>query len=211
MSSPRVTGRRTARKPRARHGVRMLPRSRVAAAVEKMAAPAGTARFAAGKAVLATAERDPARVYPQFEVLAVLLSSSSKVVRWEAIRTLAHLATVDVEHKLDAHLECYLDFLQGENMISAANAVKGAARIALARPDLRTRIVGALLEVERAAYETPECRNVVIGRVLDAFRELGSDVCRRPDVTAFIQRQRTNPRQAVARSAGSLLSASAAR
>jgi hypothetical protein len=166
-----------------------------------MAAPSGTARFGAGKALCVTAEKDPSRVYPHFDAIATLLESDSKIVRWNAIRVVALLAPVDADRKLDALLGTYLAFIQGGNLISALNAVKGAAVIAQARPDLLDRIIRSILAVERSDYETPECRNVAIEKALDALCEIGPVACRRPEVGRFVHRQKANTRPAVARRA----------
>ncbi len=186
--------------------VRMLAHARVAAAVEAMAAPAGTARFGAGKALAVTAEKDPARVYPHFDTIAALLDGESKVVRWNALQILGALAPVDAERRLDDVLDRYLGFIQCGNLISAANAIQGAARIANARPELRERIIPALLAVEQAAYETVECRNVAIGQVLTALEAGWAQISARADVQAFVIRQRANLRAAVARQAARMAS-----
>jgi len=196
-SCKKVSKKKASKKP----AVRMLSQMRVPAAVERMSAPSGAARFAAGKALAVTAGKDPARVYPHLDAITALLESDSKVVRWNAMQIIAALAPVDAAHKLDAHLETYLAFIRCGNLISAANAIQGAGKIAQCRPDLLGRIVPALLEVEDAAYETSECRNVAIGQTLDALRSLGPNVCRRPEVADFVHRQRSNARAAVARCA----------
>jgi hypothetical protein len=186
---------------RKRPPVRMLSRAQVPGAVATMAAPTGTARFAAGKTLAVTAGKDPARVYPYFDAIAGLLESGSKVVRWNAMQVIARLAAADTGRKLDGILDAYLGFISAGNLISAANAIQGAGKIGQHRPDLVNRIVPAILEVERATYETAECRNVAIGHALEAFQELGPSVCRRPEVAGFIRRQMRNTRAAVARCA----------
>ena len=192
---------RSHKRPRTGQSARMLPRSRVPVAVQTMATPSGAARFQAGKALSVTAEKDPDRVYPYFDAIAALLERDSKIVRWNAIQIVASLAAADTDRKLDALLDTYLAFIRGSNLISAANAIQGAGRIARCRPDLLNWIVPAILAVERATYETPECRNVAIGKALDALRELGPSACRRPEVAAFVRRQKANTRAAVARRA----------
>jgi len=184
---------------------RMLASGRVSAAVKTMAEPSGTARFAAGKALALTAAKDPRRVYPHFEAIAALLARDSKIVRWNALQIIAALAPADTAHKIDGLLDGYLAFIRGGNLISAANAIQGAGRIASCRPDLREKILPALLAVEQATYETPECRNVAIGQVLAALEELGPGACQRPEVTAFIRRQLANRRAAVARRAARMI------
>jgi len=201
MASPSARRKPPRKKPRKGQSTRMLTRAQVSTAVRTMAAPSGAARFAAGKALSVTAEKDPSRVYPHFAAIAALLDSSSKIIRWIAIQIVALLAPADTDHKLDALLDKYLAFIRGSNMVSAANAIRGAGQIARCRPDLLDRIIPAILEVERATYETPECRNVAIGQALDALSELGPSVCRRPEAAGFIRRQRANTRAAVARCA----------
>jgi len=201
MAPPIARRERPHTRPRTRQSARMLSRSQVPAAVRTMAAPSGTARFAAGKALAVTAEKDPRRVYPHFEAIAALLASDSKIVRWNAMQILALLAPVDQDQKLDGVLDTCLAFIRGSNLVSAANAIRGAGRIARSRPELLDRIVPAILAVEDATYETPECRKVAIGHALDALRELWPSVRQRPEVAEFIRRQRATTRPAVARRA----------
>lgn len=201
MPSSHVRSKRPRRKTAKRPAVRILPESRVAAAVRTMSAPTGTARFAAGKALCVTAEKDPGRVYAYFDAIAALLGSDCKIVRWNALQTLARLAPVDVDRKLDGLLDAYLAPIRGDNLISAANAIQGAGRIGAARPDLLERILPPILAVENARYETAECRNVALGHVLSVLAGLGPQICRRPDVASLIRRQQTNIRAAVARNA----------
>lgn len=206
MSKPRTRPPEPARKPRRKAIPRMLSRTQVAAAVRALAAPSGTARFAAGKALSFTAERDPARVYPHFAAIAPLLDSESKIVRWNALHILASLAPADDAHRLGGVLGCFEASLSGDNLISAANAIRGLGRIAASRPDLLNRLVPAILAVGRQTYETPECRNVAIGQALGVLAELWSNVRGRRDVAAFVRRQRSNTRAAVARRAAQLAS-----
>jgi hypothetical protein len=183
---------------------RLLSAAQVRRAVEALGAPKGTARFTAGKALAVTAARDPARVHPHVDAIAALLGSDSKIVRWTAMQTLAGLAPVDAEHKLDAVIGPLLAFINGGDLVSAANAIQALGRIAVTRPDLVDRIVPGLLAVEQAQYRTPECRNVAIAQVLDALRANWAAVRHRTDVVGFVQRQRANTRPAAAKRAEKL-------
>lgn len=196
--------RKSNRAARTRAAPRALARNRIAGAVRVMAGAPGTARLNAARAVLVTAEKDPARVYPHLEEIAGLLRSDSRVIRWNAILILGLLADVDVQRRLDRYIDEYLAWISAGNLVSAANAIRGAGLMAQARPDMRARIVRALLRTERAEYETPECRNVAIGQVLDALRGIGG-ACERDDVRALIRRQASNTRPAVARRAKQLI------
>ena len=204
-----MTQLRTSKKTRtsssAKPAPRVLSTTQVAMAVQRMRAPSGGDRFAAGKELCLTAEKDPSRIYPHFDNIADLLASKSKVVTWNTMRLIALMSTVDTDRKIDALLDQYLAFVRGDNLISAANVINGAGEIARARPDLLDKIIPAILGVSRANYKTPECRNVAIGHALDTFAAIGPAACRRPDVTQFIKRQRKNPRAAVAKRAAEMV------
>jgi hypothetical protein len=141
-------------------------------------------------------EQAPDLVYPHFDFFAGLLGSSNHILKWNATLTLANLAGVDREGRLDRIMDAYLAPISGPDMIDAANAIRGAASIALAKPQLAPRIAGRILAVERASYATEECRNVAIGhaiRALDLFFEAAGD---RRGVLRFVSRQAGNPRPA---------------
>jgi hypothetical protein len=153
-----------------------------------------------------TAGKDPQRVYPHFEAVAELLGSGSKIVRWNAMQILASLAPVVDANRVEPLIEVFATFVRGDNLISAANAIQGLGKIARAKPVWVDRILPVLLKAETATYETPECRNVAIGGVLDVLGELWPRVRDRKEVMAFVQRQQASTRAAVGRRAVQLAS-----
>ena len=56
-------------------------------------------------------------------------------------------------------------------MATAANIVKGAAKIAVAKPELTERITEEFLKVEKANYQTEECRNITLGHTIASFEQ----------------------------------------
>lgn len=205
MPTTRPTTTTRARNSSKKPPVRPLTPAQLSRVVRVIGEPSGTARFGAGKALIVTAEKSPERVYPHFDAIAPLLRSESKIMRWTAMLALAPLAEIDSERKIDALLDTYIAFIHGGNLVTAANAIKCLARIGRHRPDLADRVLAAILKVEKATYETPECRRVAIGQTLTALEEMGGDVIRRPEVVNFIRRQVASPRAAVARLANRLL------
>ena len=81
-------------------------------------------------------------------------------------------------------------------MIDAANAIRGAAAIALAKPHLAPRIAARILAVERASYATAECRNVAIGHAIRALDQILDAAGGQREVLRFVSRQTENPRPA---------------
>ena len=162
-------------------------------------------RFGASKALRILSERVPELIYPHFDFFAALLDHDNHILQWNATLTLANLACVDREGKIEAILDRYLDLIAGPNLISAANAIRGAAIIGVAQPHLVKRIVTRIMRVERANYATPECRNVAIGHALKALEQLVDLLPDRRTVRLFAARQLGNRRPATSAKARKFL------
>ena len=162
-------------------------------------------RFGASKALRILSERVPELLYPHFDFFAALLGHGNHILQWNATITLANMARVDREGKIEAVLNRYLDLISGSNMITAANAMRGAAIIGAAKPHLVDRIVPRIMGVECAEYATPECRNVAIGHALRALEELARLLPDRRGVRLFAARQLGNPRAATSAKARKFL------
>ena len=166
-----------------------------------------TVRFGASKALRILSGRVPELLYPHFDFFVAMLDGDNHILQWNATITIANLACVDRDSKIETILDRYLDLISGANMISAANAIRGAAIIGVAKPYLVKRIVQRIMRVERAKYATPECRNVAIGHALSALIVLAD---RLPDPRAarlFAARQLGNPRPATSSKARKFLKA----
>jgi hypothetical protein len=91
-------------------------------------------------------------------------------------------------------------------MVTAANTILGAARIARSKPALTERIVSKILQVENAGYIlhgelSPECRNVVCGHAVQALTEIYDQIGAKKPVRDFMERQLHSSRPAVRRKA----------
>ncbi|HXN49726.1 MAG TPA: hypothetical protein VN893_23945, partial [Bryobacteraceae bacterium] len=106
----------------------------VQAAIDGVGSPTGRARLGASKLLRDLSEQSPDLLYPHFDFFTALLASPNHILKWNATLTLANLAAVDREGRLDQILDAYLAPISGPNMIDAANAIRGAAVIALAKP-----------------------------------------------------------------------------
>ena len=90
-------------------------------------------------------------------------------------------------------------------MITAANVIRGGARIAQAKPHLADRIAAEVLKVSRARYQTAECRNVAIGHAILALGDV-FDLLNNPRrVLHFVRKQIKNSRPATCKKAAQFL------
>ena len=164
-------------------------------------------KFGASKALRIMSERLPELLYPHFDFFAAMLDHDNQILKWNATLTLANLARVDRAGKIEAILDRYLDLISGPNMITAANAIRGAAIIGLAKPHLVRRILLRIMRVERVEYATPECRNVAIGHALRALEQLADLLPDQRVLRLFAARQLGNPRPATSAKARRFLKA----
>jgi hypothetical protein len=184
-----------------RHAVKLAAAELIPSLVAGVASPRASVRFSSAKALSQLAEASPEPLYPHFDFFVKQLDCPNSILRWNAIRTLACLAPADRGNKLEAALDKYLSPIPGPQMIAAGTAIRWAATIALAKPHLADRLARAILGVQRAVYETEECRNVAIGHAiqsLERFYELIED---KRSVLKFVRAQSDNPRAATRRKA----------
>ncbi len=158
-------------------------------------------KFGSSKILLLVSERAPATVYPAIRSFIDLLDCENKILKWGAIRIIGNLAGVDSKNRIDRVLERYLEPIPGPELVTAANVIGGATKIALAKPRLTDRIVGAILNVEKAQYRTPACRNVALGRAIEAFDQLYGQSRLQESIAKLVKRQLNNPRNATRRKA----------
>jgi hypothetical protein len=177
----------------------------IRAALEIIRSEPGSKKFPYAKALLQFGAQQPRKLYPFFDDIAALLRHPNNIIQWTAIRLIANLAAVDTKRKLDDLLATYLQPIAGPVMITAANTIQGAARIARARPEWRNQIIAAILGVARARYATAECRHIACGHAVVALGGMGRDVLGRSDVQRFVRRLLKAPRPATRRKAEQLL------
>ncbi|MDR3703777.1 MAG: hypothetical protein P4L56_29275 [Candidatus Sulfopaludibacter sp.] len=158
-------------------------------------------RYGAAKALRQCSEQDPAGVYPHFDRFLALMEGDNTFLRWGSERILGNLAAVDRDNKFENVLDRFLAPVSGHEMIGAANVMAAAAQIACAKPHLSDRIARKLLQVSRATYGKPECRNVAIGHALRALDRFFPHLRNKRPALAFARKQLANPRPATRRHA----------
>jgi len=150
-------------------------------------------------------EKAPTLLYAQFGFFANNLDSDNNFFKWGAIHILANLAAVDAENKFERIFDKYFAPISGPVLITAANIIKGAAKIALARPELTARIVHALLQVEKAKYQTAECRNIALGQVIKSVNRFLDQINDKEPVIKLVRKQLKNSRTATQKAAEKFL------
>lgn len=162
-------------------------------------------KYSSAKKLTAFAKDNPSRLYPYFDSFIKLMDSKNNILKWNAIRIIGHLAKVDSEKKVDKLLNKLFWFLSSGNLILANNTIAALVEIALAKPEHQDEIMSILLKVEQYNYETNECRNIALGKVVLALDACPANTKNRKGVIEFVQRQTQNTRNATKKKAEQFL------
>ena len=166
-------------------------------AIEGLSAEKATIKYRCEKVLRTLSAMQPEILYPRFGLFATLLEGKNTFLKWGAIATVANLASADRDNKFEPIFSKYFSAITGPVMITAANTIRGAAKIAAAKPALADRISKEILKVERAKYKTPECRNVAIGHAIDSLDTIFPLVQDQGSIIRFVERQLRNTRAPV--------------
>ncbi len=172
--------------------------------IEQMGLP-GCEKFRVSKRLIAMSEKNPAALVPCFTQFRGLMNAENQIIKWTAFKIIANLSTVADGRQIAAVIDEYLAPISGPVMITAANAIVGAAKIAAAQPVLAEKVVRGILCVEHARYQTDECRNIAIGRAITALGTIGKEIAGQPSVVNFVERQTSNSRNATRKKAVAFL------
>ena len=162
-------------------------------------------KYACAKQAIAISKGNPSELYTDFDFFTELLDSPNNILKWTAIQVIGNLSQVDKKKQVDTLLPRIIDFLKLEKLITANNAILALAEIAHNKPEYLDRITKELLKVEHYKFETLECNNIVVGKVLLFLDRFTAQVKDKKEVRAFIKRQITNPRNATKKKAQLLL------
>ncbi len=176
-------------------------RTLLPALLEGLEATEAPVKFGCSKVLRIMSEKAPARLYPHVDLFIGLLQCGNAFLQWDALRIVANLAAVDEWGRIEQILSDYLELIRGTVMITAANAIHGAATIALAKPALADTITRAILKVQWAKYQTDECRNIATGDAIEALDRIFGLTHLQSEVLEFVRRETNNSRNSTRKKA----------
>jgi hypothetical protein len=162
-------------------------------------------KYGSNKVLMIISEKNPAVLYPKFDYFVIQLDSENNFLKWGAIEIIANLCKVDSLHHFENIFTKYFSPIEGHHMITAANTIKAAVKIALNKHNLIEKISHEILKVEEADYETEECNNIVIGQAIKSLDKLFPQLKTKEPVFAFVKRQLKNKRPATRKKAETFL------
>lgn len=162
-------------------------------------------KYGCVKKLLALSKNNPSELYPHLDFFVELLDNENNIMKWTAIDIIGRLSKVDSENKTDKLMDKLFGLLNCGRMITANHAVAALTDIALARPRYQEKITEELLKVEHYNYDTVECRNIALGKVILAINEYFDQLKDKKAVVEFVERQTKNTRNATKKKAEQFL------
>jgi hypothetical protein len=173
--------------------------------LEDLSSKSPKVKYDCARKLLITAENNPISLYSDFDYFATLINSENRIIKWTAIDIIGHISRVDKGNKIDKMIGKLFNLLDSGELITANHAISALSNIALARPQYQNKITDELLKVEYYNYDTDECRNIAIGKVILALELYFGNLLGNKRVIEFIKRQTTNARSATSKKAEHLL------
>jgi hypothetical protein len=162
-------------------------------------------KYGCAKKLITVAREEPSRIYPDLSFFVELLDSENRIIRWTAIDIIGALARVDTAKKIDKLIERLFRLLNTGNMITANHAISALTDIALAKPEYIPEITSEMLKVEHYNYDTVECRNISIGKVILAIGTYFDKLADKKETIDFVRRHTKNARNATRKKAEQFL------
>jgi hypothetical protein len=162
-------------------------------------------KYGCTKKLITIAKNNPAELYPYFDYFVKLLDNENQIIKWTAIDIIGYLSKVDKEKKVDRLIDILFGFLNEGKLITANHAIAALANITLTKPEYQREITDELLRVEHYTYDTEECRNIALGKVILAISSYFDQLKDKKAVIEFVKRQTQNKRNATKKKAEKFL------
>ena len=162
-------------------------------------------KYGCAKNLITLSKNDPAKLFPWLPFFVKLLDSENRILKWTAIDVIGNVFRFVPASESDNLLGKLCGFLNSGNMITANHAVAALGEIALVKPERASDIITALLKVEKYSYETDECRNIAVGKVILVLQAIYKIQRLNGKTIQFVERQAANARPATRKKAEQFL------
>jgi hypothetical protein len=159
-------------------------------------------RFGSAKVLRRLSEMSPKMLYPYWSHFEDRLSGDNIFLRSDALCVLVNLAGVDSHGRIEKVFDKLFSQLDDESMILAANLAGISGKLALAKPNLQTKIVNRLTRVDDTGHSR-ECKNIIKGKVIESLGEFygKASAANRKKILAFVKKELGNRRTGTRRKA----------
>lgn len=162
-------------------------------------------KFGCAKSLLLLSETHPEILYDRIDALTEFLRSENQILKWNAIAILGNMAGIDRDNRIKDSLSFLYRMLSSGKLITTNHTIAALGKIARSFPNKQKTIISKLLDIEHGQFETDECKNIAIGKVILALQMFIDPAHTGKEVVRFVERHTQNRRPATASKARSFL------
>jgi hypothetical protein len=130
-----------------------------------------TTKYRSSKVLRVLSEKHPEVLYSHWDHFAARLSDTNTFLRSDAALVICNLVSVDKEKKFEKIFDKYYAQLDDASMIPAANLAGCSGKIALAKPNLRGKVIDKLTKIDKT-HHCSECKNIIKGGIIETFASI---------------------------------------
>jgi hypothetical protein len=128
-------------------------------------------RYNCARVLFHAIQSHPDLFYPYWDRFTEAIDSPNAFHRSVGAQAIAHLASVDITHRLDPIFDRYLKLLDDPKVMVSRYFIETLPLIYRARPDLQARIVACLMAIDKTRH-TPSQKDLLKGDIIDLFDQL---------------------------------------
>jgi hypothetical protein len=162
-------------------------------------------RYGCTKELLNIGKDKPAILYNYFDRFEKMLKSENNIFKWTAIDLIGYLSSVDNENKTDKKIPDLIKLLHCGQLITCNHAIFAIGLIAQNKPKHRKRIIKELLTISKDRFETDECKNIAIGKVVETLNRFSDEINNEKLLIDFVAEATNNSRNATKKKAERLM------
>ena len=143
-------------------------------------------RYRCYQVLFQISQSQPSLLYTQWDYFVELLKSPNSYQRCAAINILANLTPVDSQNRFEAIFDSYFGLLDDPKLVPARYVARSAGLIARARPDLQSRIVRRLLDIDQTHHKQ---KDLLKADIIESLVVLYPDAQDKDIILTFVKEQ----------------------
>ena len=147
-----------------------------------------TLRYNSSKILFTVTEQKPELLYSKFDDLVKFLDSDNTYHKLSAVLLLGNLTKADKDNKFEKIFSKYFSLLDDKSFITAAYIAQACGVIAIAKPNLQTKITNKLLAIDKTHHEQ-ERIDLVKASIIETFEKYYEQAKNKKKILAFVEEQ----------------------
>ncbi len=149
-------------------------------------------RYNSFNVIMLISENYPELLYPQWSLFETMLDSDNRYFKLIPIQIIANLIKIDTNNRFERVFNKYFSALYSEKVMVAAPVASNAGKIALAKPNLQSKITDKLVNIN-AIYNGKQI-DLVKGYAIEAFSQYFNEatVKDKDRILEFVRKEQTS-------------------